>query len=93
MMLLGIGIKRHDLAMGERLHKRNARQHRVASAAAQQKRFDRYLPVRKFGFLLRQLGDVVRRVLQRKQLPAVGQNDGIVKLGRPGQIIVSGNGS
>ncbi len=35
-------------------------------------------------FFFRQLGDRGRRVLQREQLPAVGQNGGILKRGRPG---------
>ena len=41
-------------------------------------------PFRQCGFVLRQLRDVVSRVFQREQLPAVGQNDGIPKRGRPG---------
>src|ERR1044071_8138675 len=50
-----------------------------AAATAQHQRLDRRLPFRQCGFVLRQLRDVVSRVLQREQLPAVGQNDGIPK--------------
>jgi len=67
-----------------RLHDPDAGKHGVAAATAQRQRLDRRLPFRQCGFVLRQLRDVVSRVLQREQLPAVGQNDGIPKRRRPG---------
>ena len=70
----------------ERLHDPDAGKHGVAAATAQHQRFDRRLPFRQVGFLLRQLRDVVSRVLQRVQLPAIRQNDGIPKRGRPGHV-------
>jgi hypothetical protein len=91
MLLLGVGVERyHDVAI-ERLHERDARQHRMTATAAQHQRLDCDLPVSQAGFLLRQLRNIVGRVLQREQLPAVGQNDGIVKTGRPRRIAVIGN--
>src|SRR4051812_25260544 len=84
MALLGVGIEcKNDVAI-KRLHNRDPRQHRVATAAAQHPGLNSRLPVRQVGFRLWQLRDVVRRVLQREQLPAVWQNDGILKRGRPG---------
>jgi hypothetical protein len=83
-MILAIGIE-HPLDMTvQRSHDANPRHHRVAAAPAQHQRLDRGLPFRQVGFFLRQLRDVVCRVLQREQLPAVGQNNGILKRGRPG---------
>ena len=84
MCLFAIGIE-HPLDMTvQRSHDSNPRHHRVPAAAAQHQRFDRRLPFWQVGFLFGQLVDVVGRVLQRQQLPAVGQNDGILKRGRPG---------
>ena len=68
----------------QRLHDTDAGKHGVAAATAQHQHLDRRLPFRQCGLVLRQLRDVVSRVLQREQLPAVGQNDGILKRGRPG---------
>jgi len=77
MMLLGFGIElKHDVTI-KRLHERDPRQHRVAAAAAQHQRFDSDLPLRQVGLLFRQRRNVVGGVLQREQLPAVGQCDRI----------------
>jgi hypothetical protein len=84
MRLLAIGIEHPLDVTVQRPHDSNPRHHRVAAAATQHQRFNCRLPFRQVGFLLRQLGDVVCRVVQREQLPAVGQNDGILKRGRPG---------
>jgi hypothetical protein len=52
-----------------RLHDSYPRHHRVSAAAAQHQHFDRRLPFRQVGFLLRQLRNLVGRVLQRQELP------------------------
>jgi hypothetical protein len=84
MCVFAIGIE-YPLDMTvQRVHYPDTGKHRVAAAAAQHQRFDRGLPFRQIGFPLRQLRDVFRCVLQREELPAVGQNDGILKRGRPG---------
>jgi len=68
----------------QRLHDPDAGKHGVAAATAQHQCLDCRSPFRQCGFVLRQLRDVVSRVFQREQLPAVGQNDGIPKRDRPG---------
>ena len=68
----------------QRLHNPDPPHHRWPAAAAQHQHLDRGLPFRQVGFLLRQLHDVVGRVLQGEQLPAVGQDDGILERGGPG---------
>ena len=69
----------------QRPHDPDPRQHGIATAATQHQNLDRRLPFRQVGFFFRQLGDVVGRVLQREQLPAVGQRDRLVERGGPGQ--------
>jgi hypothetical protein len=83
--LFAIGIENPLNIAGQGSHDPDPRQHRVTAAAAQHQRPDRRLPFRQVGFLLWQLRNVVGCVLQRVQLSAVGQHDGIVKRGRPGQ--------
>ena len=91
MCLFAIGIEDPlDMSI-ERLHDTDPRQHRIAAAAAQHQHFDCRLPFRQIGFLPGKLRNVVGRVLQREQLPAVGQNDGIFETDRPGQKTYSGN--
>ena len=48
---------------------------------ASSERLDRGLPFRQIRFLLWQIGYVGRRVLQRQQLPAIRQRDGIIEAG------------
>lgn len=81
MMFLGVGTERKRNVPIERFHKCDPRKHHVTAAAAQHQRLDRCVPFRQIRFLLRQLGDVVGRVLQRQQLPVVRQNNGILERG------------
>ena len=71
---LSVGIKPPADVTIERRRAPDAGEHGVTAATTQHQRFDRRLPFRQFGLLLRQLRDVVSCVLQRDQLPAVGQN-------------------
>jgi hypothetical protein len=55
MRLFAIGIE-HALDMTiERLHDPDPRHHRMSAAATEHQHFDRRLPFRQVGFLLRQL--------------------------------------
>ena len=69
----------------QRPHDPDPRQHWIANAATQHQKFDRRLLLLQVGLFFRQLGVVVGRVLQREQLPAVGQRDRLVERGGPGQ--------
>jgi hypothetical protein len=71
-----------DVAAVQRSHDSNPRHHRRPAAAAQHQRFDRGLPFRQLGFLLRKCGDVIGSVSQRDEL-AIGQYDRLVKLAPP----------
>ena len=66
MMLFPCLGKLADVFAVQRSHDSNPCHHRRAAAAAQHQRFNRRLPFREVGLLLRQLRDVVGRVLQRE---------------------------
>ena len=70
-MIFAFGIKDPFDMTVQRLHNPDPRHHRWPAAAAKQQDLDCRLPFRQVGFLLRQLRNVVGRVLQREQLPAV----------------------
>ena len=80
-MVLALGIKDPLDVTVQRLHDSDPRHHRRTATRHQQQHLNGGLPFRQVGFLLRQFRNVVGRVLQREQLPAVGQNDGILKRG------------
>ena len=83
MMHLGIGVEGDHNVTIERLHECDSRKQRMTFANAQHQCFDRYLPVCQVRLLFWQRLNVVGRIPQREQLPAVGQNNRIFKTRRP----------
>jgi hypothetical protein len=69
-------------------HDADPREHRRAAVRRHQDQgFHRRLPIQRFVFRLRQFGYVGAGVLQRYELPSVGQRDGIIEGALPRQTL------
>lgn len=84
MMVLAIGIEHPLDATVQRFHDADPREHcRTAQVGNEYECLDRGLPLRQIGFVLREPGNIGRRLAQGAELLAFGQGDRILKLSRP----------